>query len=177
MRCAMFLKEKFTASGEYDRLKTRLVHVAIGNQKDNEFYEDRCLFSTTMSTTSVLAVAAIAASDAPRVAQVQHIFNVDIVFIKKVAFLLGLFTPLAIGLVHFLRNRSEAQVGTALRLMLVKASSRTFDFIELRCDVEGEIGALTSALRASGIFVTIAGQGQHVAVLGSMARTLKNRYR
>jgi hypothetical protein len=176
MRYAMILKEKFTASGEYDRLKTRLVHAAIGNQQDNEFYEDLYLSSTTMSTTSVLAVAAIAASDAPRVVtQVQKIFSGVIIFIKKVAFLLGLFTPLGIGLVHFLRNRSEAQVGTALRLMLVKASSRTFDCIDLRYDGEGAIGALTSALRASGIFVTIAGPGQYVAVLGRMARKRKDR--
>ena len=32
IRCSMFLKEKFTASGEYDKLKARLV--ASGDQQD-----------------------------------------------------------------------------------------------------------------------------------------------
>ena len=114
---------------------------------------------------------------APRVTQVQQILSVDIIFIKKIAFLLGVFTPLGLGLVHFLRDRSEAQVATALRLMLAKAASRSFDVIELRCDGEGAIGALTSTLQASGITVSIAGPGQHVAVVERMARTLKGRYR
>ena len=57
----MFLKEKFTASGEYDKLKARLV--AGGDKQDKELYEDLCLSSPTAFTTSVLAVAAIAACE------------------------------------------------------------------------------------------------------------------
>ena len=71
---------------------------------------------------------------APRVTQVQQTLNVDIIFVNKVAFLFGVFTPLGLGLVYFLRNRSEAQVGTALRRMLTKATSRSFDVIKLQCD-------------------------------------------
>jgi len=114
---------------------------------------------------------------APRVTQVQQILNVDIMFIKKVIFLLGVFTPLGLGLVYFLRNRAEAHVGTALRLMLAKVASRSFDVIELRCDGEAVIGALTRAVQVSGIVITIAGPGQHVAVVKRMVRTLKGRYR
>ncbi len=61
--------------------------------------------------------------------------------------------------------------------MLANAMSRFFDVVELRCDGEGAIGALISALQASGIVVNIAGPGQHVAVVERMARTLKSRYR
>jgi hypothetical protein len=56
IRCSMFLKEKFTASGEYDKLKARLV--GGEDQQDKELYEDLCLSSLTASTTSVLALAA-----------------------------------------------------------------------------------------------------------------------
>ncbi len=41
MRRSMFPKEKFTASGEYNKLQTRLV--VDGDQQDNELYEDLCL--------------------------------------------------------------------------------------------------------------------------------------
>ena len=51
IRCSMFLKEKCTASGEYDNLKARLV--AGGDQRDKELYEDLVLSSPTASTTSV----------------------------------------------------------------------------------------------------------------------------
>jgi hypothetical protein len=61
IRCSMFLKEKFTASGEFEKLKARLV--AGGDQQDKGLYEDLCLSSPTASTTSVLAIAAIAACE------------------------------------------------------------------------------------------------------------------
>jgi hypothetical protein len=61
--------------------------------------------------------------------------------------------------------------------MLANAASRSFDVIELRCDGEGAIGALTSALQASGVVVTIADPGLYVAVVERMPRTLKGRYR
>ena len=55
-----------------------------------------------------------------RVTQVHQIFSVDIIFIKKIAFLLGMFTPLGPRLVPYLRDCSEAGVGTTVRLMLAK---------------------------------------------------------
>ena len=58
-RCSMLLKEKFTVSGEYDKLKAR--RVACGDQQDKELYDSRCLSSPTEFTTSVLAIADIAA--------------------------------------------------------------------------------------------------------------------
>ncbi len=50
-----------------------------------------------------------------------------------------MFTPLGLGLVRYLRDRSEAHVETAVRLVLAKAASRSFDIIEIRCDGEGAI--------------------------------------
>jgi hypothetical protein len=61
IRCSMFLKENFTDFGEYDKLKARLV--VVGDQQNRKLYEDLCLSSPTASTTSVLAVAAIAACE------------------------------------------------------------------------------------------------------------------
>ena len=66
IRCSMFLKEKFTASREYVKLKARLV--AGGDQHDKELYEYLCLSSPTASITSVLAVTAIAACEGKLVA-------------------------------------------------------------------------------------------------------------
>jgi hypothetical protein len=61
--------------------------------------------------------------------------------------------------------------------MLAKAASRSFDVLEIRCDGEGALGALSTALQASGVRVAIAGPGQHVVVVERMARTLKSRHR
>jgi hypothetical protein len=59
IRSSMFLKEKFLSCGDFEKLKARLV--AGGNQQDRTLYED--LSAPTVSTSSVFAVAAIAAAE------------------------------------------------------------------------------------------------------------------
>jgi len=54
----------------------------------------------------------------PRVTQVQQIFSIDIVFVKGVAFLLGVLTSLGLGLVEFLRDRLLNSIETAVNIML-----------------------------------------------------------
>ena len=82
----------------------------------------------------------------PRVTQVQQILSIDIVFIKRVAFLLGVLTPLGLGLVEFLRDCSVDSVEPVVKIMLAKAASRSFDVLEIRCDGEKAVGALSVAL-------------------------------
>ena len=54
----MFLKDKYLASGAFERFEARLV--AGGNQQGKGLYE--VLSSPTVATSSVLAIAAIAAA-------------------------------------------------------------------------------------------------------------------
>jgi Reverse transcriptase (RNA-dependent DNA polymerase) len=63
IRSSMFLKDKYLASGAFERFKARLV--AGGNQQDKGLYED--LSSPTVATSSVLAIAAIAAMESRKV--------------------------------------------------------------------------------------------------------------
>lgn len=57
IRSSMFLKDKFSASGRFEKYKARLV--AGGNQQDRSIYED--LSSPTASTSSIMVLAAVAA--------------------------------------------------------------------------------------------------------------------
>jgi hypothetical protein len=57
IRSSMFLKDKFLASGQFDKYKAR--HVAGGDQQDKLMYEN--LSSPTAHISSVFAIAAIAA--------------------------------------------------------------------------------------------------------------------
>ena len=59
IRCSMFLKDKWTAAGLFDKFKARLV--AGGDQQDKTLYDN--LSSPTAATSSVLTVAAIAAAE------------------------------------------------------------------------------------------------------------------
>ena len=57
IRSQMFLKEKYLPTGEFEKLKARLV--AGGNQQDKDLYDD--LSSPTVSTCAVMTVFSIAA--------------------------------------------------------------------------------------------------------------------
>jgi hypothetical protein len=63
IRSSMFLKDKYLASGAFERFKARLV--AGGNQQDKDLYDD--LSSPTVATSSVLTVATIAAREGRKV--------------------------------------------------------------------------------------------------------------
>jgi hypothetical protein len=63
----MFLKEKYTPSGDFDKLKARLM--AGGHMQDRSLYDD--VSSPTVSTTSVFMIAAIASSEKRKVATVD----------------------------------------------------------------------------------------------------------
>ncbi len=106
----------------------------------------------------------------------QQIASLYIIFVKKIVFLLFVLTPLGLGLVRYLRNRSEA-IGTAVQRMLANAASRSFVVVEIRCDGEEVIGSFTFAMPSSNIVASISGPDQHVAVVECMARTPEKRYR
>ena len=61
IRSSLFLKEKFFPSGEFDKLKGRLV--AGGNMQDRALYGEEDLSSPTATTSTVFIVAAIAARE------------------------------------------------------------------------------------------------------------------
>ena len=64
---SMFLKDKYTADGKFDKLKSRLV--AGGHLQDRSIYNDGS--SPTVSTTSVFIITAIAASENRSVATID----------------------------------------------------------------------------------------------------------
>jgi hypothetical protein len=68
IRSSIFLKEKYLPSGEFEKLKARLV--AGGHMQDKSLYED--ISSPTVSTSAVFAVAAIAAKEK------RHVVTLDI---------------------------------------------------------------------------------------------------
>ena len=63
IRSSIFLKEKFLASGEFEKLKARLV--AGGDQQDRTLYDD--LSAPTVGTSSVFTLLCIAAHEGRRV--------------------------------------------------------------------------------------------------------------
>ena len=67
IRSSMFLKEKFLPTGEFEKLKARLV--AGGHMQNRDLYED--LSAPTVATASVFTVLAIAAAENRSIAAVD----------------------------------------------------------------------------------------------------------
>ena len=123
--------------------------------------------------------ASIAATSvlAPRVTQVQQILTVDIFFVKKIPFLMGLFIPLNLAMCAHLKNRTGSVVAASIRTFLSTASSRGFDCVQLRSDGEGAVESMRSELNSCGITLDIAGPGQHVPAVERMIQSVKKRVR
>jgi hypothetical protein len=69
IRSSLFLKEKFYPHGEFEKLKSRLV--GGGHMQDRSLYSDDDTSSPTVSVTSILTVAAIAAGEKRHVATID----------------------------------------------------------------------------------------------------------
>jgi hypothetical protein len=78
--------------------------------------------------------------------------------IKHLPFLVGVLVPLNLTMCVHLKNRD-------------------YDFVVLRAEGEGAIGALIGDLGAAGIVVDTAGPGQHVAVVERKIQTVKSLVR
>ena len=63
LRSKVFMKDKYLASGAFDRYKARLV--AGGHQQDKSLYDD--LNSPTIATSHILTTAALAAKEGRKV--------------------------------------------------------------------------------------------------------------
>jgi hypothetical protein len=87
----------------------------------------------------------------------RYIRIVDIIFAKKIVFLLGSLTLLGLSLIEFLRDRSTDSVEMAVGTIVTKAASKSFYVLEICCDGEGTVGALTTEMEQRSLRASIAG--------------------
>ena len=144
----------------------RIAHAIEGIQKQS-------LRGKTKKKKSTIAAGLVG----PRVVQVEQSLHVDIMFLRELILLIGVFMPLGLVMVCLLPNRAVIAVGTGLLSFLTAARSRWFDTITIRTDGEGAIAKMIPALANRGIVVDPAGPGQHVPVVERMIETVKERVR
>ena len=73
---------------------------------------------------------------APRVTQVEQIMAVDIFFVKKIPFLLGIMILLELSMCMNVRNRGTECVASALATFLATAASSGLDCVTIKSDGE-----------------------------------------
>lgn len=129
----------------------------------------------TKKQKSVIATSVL--TGMRRETQVQQTLSVDLMFIKQLAFLIGVLSPLGLGIVQHLKDKGVDCVSSALKGMMNFVSSHQFKIVEVKTDGEGAIAAMIPELHAMGIRVNPAGPGQHVPVVERMIQTVKSTVR
>ena len=112
-----------------------------------------------------------------RLVQQQQTLAVDLMFVSKVPFIVGVFIPLNMYVVGYLKSRSAAEIKTHLEKFIAKAKRRDFDVQVIAADGEGGIKKLATGLEVGGIAVDTSGPGQHVEEIENAIKTIKCRVR
>jgi hypothetical protein len=93
--------------------------------------------------------------------------TVDIFFVKKLPFLLGVFISLGLSMCVHLKNRGTECVASDLASFLTTVSNR--GCVIIKTDGEGAVGVMAPTLNSKGIVVETYGPGQHVPVVETMS--------
>ena len=110
---------------------------------------------------------------APRVTQKEQLMVLDIMYVQKIPFVMGVLVPLGLAMCAHIRDRTAEIVGPVVKKFKASAIARGFDVTNLRADGEGAIGKMGDDLRRDGVVIDTAGPGQHVPVVERMNQTVK----
>jgi len=123
------------------------------------------------------AIAISVVTGVRRETQVQQSLSVDVMFVKKLPFLIGVLSPLGLSIAQHLKDRGTACIASSMHGMIKYVASHQFKIAEIKTDGEGAVGVLIPDLHSMGITVNPAGPGQHVPVVERMIQTVKSTVR
>ena len=101
----------------------------------------------------------------------------DLMYIKGIAFFVGVLAPLGLVMCVHLVSRTESSIYKAIKRILATVESRGFSNTSFFIDGEGAMAPILPLLQSAGIVVTMAGPGEHVPVAERMIQTIKRRVR
>ena len=139
--------------------------------------------SIKVKTTKCATVTADISIKA-KVVQKDQVLSIDIMFIDKIAILIGLTTPLVLTMAYSLNNlvlkkssRAMEHVSKGIAHFLGVLGSQGFKTSVIMSDGEGDVVTLADELGKLGVDVDISGVGGHVARIGRRIRVIKERLR
>ena len=119
-----------------------------------------------------------------KIVQIDQVLAIDIMFIDKIAILIGVATPLGLTMGYSLNNlvlkkssRSAEHVRKGIAHFLGVLGSQGFKAPVIMSDGEGAVVTLIDELGKLGVDVDISGAGGHVARIERRIRVIKERLR
>jgi hypothetical protein len=143
----------------------------------------RDMASVKGKTTKRATVAADITIKA-KIVQKDQVLAIDIMFIDKIAILIGVATPLGLTIAYSLNNvvlkkssRAAEHVRKGIAHFLGVLGSQGFKTSVIMSDGEGAVVTLADELGKLGVDVDISGAGGHVARVERRIRVIKERIR
>lgn len=119
-----------------------------------------------------------------KIVQKDQVLAIDIMFIDKIAILIGVATPLGLTIAYSLNNlelkkssQSAEHVRKGIAQFLGVLGSQGFKTSVIMSDGEGDVVTLVDELGKLGVDVDISGVGGHVARIERKIRVVKERLR
>jgi hypothetical protein len=120
----------------------------------------------------------------PTIVQQQQVLAIDIMFVDKLAFLIGVATPLDLTIATSLLSvdilkpsRAAAVVKKGILYFIGVLASQNYKTSAIMSDGEGAVGKIQTELNSLGIEVDISGAGGHVPRVERRIRVVKERLR
>jgi hypothetical protein len=130
---------------------------------------------TTKKTTAAARNDTVAPDEVP-----THVFmEVDVMFVKRMQFLVGVALPLDYAMCVPLKGRGALNLEKGLKAMVSKLKSRNFVCDSMRSDNEGGIAKQSTAeeIQRLGIELSLTGAGEHCGHIERRIRFVKEKYR
>ena len=119
-----------------------------------------------------------------KIVQNDQVLSIDIIFIDKIAILIGVATPLGLIIAYSLNNvvlkkssRAAERVRKGIAHYLGVLGSQSFKTSVIMSDGESAVVTLVVELGKLGVDVDISGAGCHVARIERRIRVIKERLR
>lgn len=116
--------------------------------------------------------------------QRDQVLSIDIMFIDKLAILVGISTPLGLTIAYSLNTadlkkpaRTAAQVKIGINHFIAVLASQNFRTSIIMSDGEGAVKILIDELGRLGVEIDVSGAGGHVARIERKIRIVRERVR
>jgi hypothetical protein len=140
--------------------------------------------SSMKGKTKKRASAVADISVKPAIVQQQQVLSIDVMFIEKIPFLIGVATPLDLTIVTSLisldlnrPSRAAEAVRRGILYFYGVLSSQNFQVEVIMSDGEGAVGKLMTELNSLGMEVDVSGAGGHVPRVERRIQLVKERVR
>ena len=128
----------------------------------------------TKQQGQTIARVEVLAPRSDEITTVSGWFEIDLLYIQGLAFLIALLLPHGYVMCRHLQDKTTAEIGESIDLCGAEAKSLNVDVQIIRCDGERGVAAYAKELNRSGKIVDLTAAGEHLPHVERIIQDVKN---